>query len=305
MLMEQLMAIPKRLVRRSNRAVRDLRDVSVRRRLSTQPRQERILTAAQPLRGATIVVTAHPDDESIAAGASMAQAARLGVICITNGAPLKESYARQAGFDNWLEYAAVRRKEIEAALALLNRDIAPLECLGLADQEASRNLVAVSRYLAKKMQGFQQVVTHAYEGGHPDHDATAFCVHAACALMQRSGAAAPTIMEAPLYNAPGGKYVHQVFLPHADAGPIVSVPLSEEQKAMKRKMFASHRTQTKTFDDFHVENEQFRVAPRYHFCAPPHSGDVGYNQFNWPLTGKVWRRMAWKAIRELDLLELA
>jgi LmbE family N-acetylglucosaminyl deacetylase len=165
--------------------------------------------------------------------------------------------------------------------------------------------VSVTRHLVKQLRGFQQVITHAYEGGHPDHDSTAFCVHAACALIQRSGEVPPTIMETPLYNAPGGRYVHQVFLPHADAGPILSMPLSEEQKILKRRMYACHESQGKTFDDFHVEKEQFRVAPRYHFCAPPHSGDVGYNQFGWPLNGKVWRRRAWKAVRELDLLELA
>jgi LmbE family N-acetylglucosaminyl deacetylase len=163
----------------------------------------------------------------------------------------------------------------------------------------------VTRHLVKQMQGFQQVITHAYEGGHPDHDSTAFCVHAACALIRRSGGAPPVIIEAPLYNAPGGRYVHQVFLPHHDAGPVLLVQLSEEQQALKRRMYACHETQGKTFNDFHVEKEQFRVAPRYHFCAPPHSGDVGYNQFGWPLNGRVWRRHAWKAVRELDLLELA
>lgn len=253
----------------------------------------------------TIVVTAHPDDETIAAAMLMAQVPRLGVICVTNGAPLKESYARQAGFDNWIDYAFKRHQEIKAALACLNREIAPLSCLGISDQDAIAHLVGVTRHLAKQMQGFQQVITHAYEGGHPDHDSTAFCVHAACALIQRSGTIPPVIIESPLYNAPNGRYVHQVFLPHADAGPILLNPLSQEQKILKRSMYDCHETQRKTFNDFHVDNEQFRVAPRYHFCAPPHPGDVGYNQFRWPVTGKVWRKTAWKAMRELDLLDLA
>lgn len=296
----------KRIVRRSKRAGRELADIPLRRRLSISPRSGRTLAPlADPAQNSTLVVTAHPDDESIAAAALMQQVPRLGVICVTNGAPLKESYARQAGFDNWIDYASKRRQEIEAALGCLNREVAPLHCLGISDQEAVSHLVGVTRHLVKQLNGFQQAITHAYEGGHPDHDSTAFCVHAACALIQRSGGVPPAIIESPLYSAPDGRYVHQVFVPHADAGPVLSVPLSEEQKILKRRMYACHETQSKTFNDFHVETEQFRIAPRYHFSAPPHPGDVGYNQFRWPLTGKVWRRLAWKAMRELDLLELA
>ena len=296
----------KRIQRRSKRFIHEWADVSLRRRLSATARPVRSLNAPERLaHNDTIVVTAHPDDESIAAAVLMQQVPRLGVVCVTNGAPKKESYARQAGFDNWLDYAFKREREIEAALALLNRDIAPFECLGIGDQEATHNLVVVTRHLVTQITGFQQVITHAYEGGHPDHDSTAFCVHAACALIQRSGTAPPVIIEAPLYNAPAGRYVHQIFLPHPDAGPVLSVTLSQEQQTFKRKMYACHETQNKTFNDFHVEKEQFRVAPRYHFCASPHSGEVGYNQFRWPITGRVWRRTAWKAMRELDLLDLA
>lgn len=296
----------KRIVRRSKRAARELADIPLRRRLSTSPRLVRTLDqSADPFRRSTLVVTAHPDDESIAAAALMKQVPRLGVICVTNGAPLKESYSRQAGFDNWLDYAFTRRAELAAAVSLLDHQDSHVECLGITDQDASYNLVVVTRYLAKRLQGFEQVLTHAYEGGHPDHDAAAFCVHAACALMRREGHAAPSILEAPLYNAPDQKYVHQVFLPHPDAGPLIVLQLSPEQQALKRRMFASHKTQERAFLDFQAEKEQYRLAPRYHFCAPPHPSDAGYNQFNWPLNGRVWRRLAWKAMRELDLLELA
>ena len=35
------------------------------------------------------------------------------------------------------------------------------------------------------------VLTHAYEGGHSDHDATAFAVHLAAGVMRREGGKAP------------------------------------------------------------------------------------------------------------------
>jgi LmbE family N-acetylglucosaminyl deacetylase len=292
----------KRILRRGKRLARDLADIPLRRRLAVSPRPAR---SAPPLTDlserSTLVVTAHPDDESIAAAALMQRVPRLGVICITNGAPFNENYARQAGFDNRLDHALARRGEIEAALALLRRTIAPFHTLGISDQEASFHLVSVTRHLAKQMQDFQQVITHAYEGGHPDHDATAFCVHAAAVIMTRSGMTAPVIIEAPLYNAPNGTYVHQTFLSHPDAGEIVSMSLSTEQQDLKRRMFDCHATQKEVFKEFHTESEQFRLAPRYHFCAPPHPGDAGYDQFHWPLNSSVWRRQAWKAMRELGL----
>lgn len=296
--------ILRRILRRVKRFVRDLADIPLRRRLAARPRPARSTPLPAGLsQNSTLVVTAHPDDESIAASALMRQVPRLGVICVTNGAPHNERYSRQAGFDNRLAYAFARRKEIAEALALLERDVAPFESLGIADQEASYSLVTIARYLAKQLPAFQQIITHAYEGGHPDHDATAFCVHAACALLRRSGVEPPVILESPLYNAPSGQYIHQVFLPHPDAGPLVTIPLSLAQQDLKRRMFACHKTQEQTFLSFHVDNEQFRLAPRYHFCAPPHAGNAGYDQFNWQLNGRVWRKEAWKALRELDLVD--
>ena len=40
---------------------------------------------------------------------------------------------------------------------------------------------ALARVLRPLLAGTRVVVTHAYEGGHPDHDAVAFAVHAAVA----------------------------------------------------------------------------------------------------------------------------
>ena len=48
------------------------------------------------------------------------------------------------------------------------------------------------------------VLTHAYEGGHPDHDAVAFAVSGGGAA-RGSDAADTTVVEMPFYHAgPGG-----------------------------------------------------------------------------------------------------
>jgi LmbE family N-acetylglucosaminyl deacetylase len=58
--------------------------------------------------------------------------------------------------------------------------LGPGETLGIPDQAASLGLAGLARRLAVQLaaSGAEVVVTHAYEGGHPDHDATAFAVHA-------------------------------------------------------------------------------------------------------------------------------
>src|SRR3954452_23166281 len=80
------------------------------------------------------------------------------------------------------------------------------------------------------------ILTHPYEGGHSDHDSTAFAVHLAAGILAREGLAAPIILELTSYHNYSGQRRLFNFLPTA-LNPIRTVRLSAEARETKQKMF--------------------------------------------------------------------
>lgn len=251
--------------------------------------------------GRTALVVAHPDDETIGIGGQLARLSGITVVHATDGAPRGEGAAEAHGFSSPDAYAARRRDELRAAMALADVPPAALVTLDIPDQQASLCLTEMTHRLASvfRERDIDLVLTHAFEGGHPDHDATALAVHAAAALLGLSGQA-PAIVEMPLYHLGLSGWTVQRFI-EASGGPEIEIRLDAEQRRRKQAMLDAHVTQRQVLSIVAADLERFRPAPAYDFTVLPNQGRLLYDLYGWGMTGARWQSLATAALQELGI----
>jgi LmbE family N-acetylglucosaminyl deacetylase len=235
-----------------------------------------------------MIVAAHPDDEVIGVGGQLARwGSRAVLVHITDGAPPGDAAARAAGFATRGEYAAARRRELGAALAWLPHGPGALVRIGATDQRVTHDLFAVLQALADLVRMYTPsiVITHPYEGGHPDHDAAAFAV----AALRRSGYRFAHLEFACYHEGAGATLVTNRFA--GALGGAVRVVLDDGTRRLKRLMLATFGSQQQTLRAFDADEEWMRPAPNYDFSQPPNGGRLWYERFDWGATGSTWRAL--------------
>lgn len=244
-----------------------------------------------------MIVSPHPDDEVIGAGSRLPRLSGCLIVEVTDGAPADLRDALDNGFRTGESYAEARREELREALALAGRF--EVVHLGFADQELSFQMAELAGKLFELIEAHRPevILTMPYEGGHPDHDATAFAVHAAAGFYEEWRR--PVILEMTGYHRFGEECRHSAFL--ETRGEELVINLTPEQRALKKRMFDCFRTQRKVLQWFPIGVERFRAAPVYDFRRPPHEGALYYELFPWGMDGARWRGLAEIAARELNL----
>ncbi len=250
-----------------------------------------------------LVVLAHPDDEVLALGARLERYRESVLLCVTDGAPADGEDMRAHGFATLEEYREARRRELEDALRLAGVPVGQARTLRLiengetvADKAAMLHLAELAWTLAREIELLkpEAVLTHPYEGGHPDHDSCAFAVHTAARLVAHK----PVLVEAPSYYAGEHGMVTGEFLP--PEMPKIVCELTPEEQARKRERLACFPSQQDILANFGTARESLRLAPEYDFTRAPHDGPLLYEGFGWGLTGAQFCRHAEEAINALD-----
>ncbi len=241
------------------------------------------------------VILAHPDDETIGCGALLSRLQNVTVIIVTDGAPRNERDAREFGFPARVAYAKRRAEELRSALCIAGVCDRQVVQLGFVDQEVCRSLVLLSRRLASffRAKGIAAVLTHAFEGGHPDHDGTAFCVHMAGQLLL---ARAPDLVEMPYYHCGPNGMQTQRF---CDGEDEVVIALSLKERKAKIRMLEAHASQAKTLRAFSPIFERFRSAKHYDFKHLPNGGRTLYENYDWGLRPQEWSTLVRTAYDEI------
>lgn len=231
-----------------------------------------------------MVVVAHPDDEVLFAGAQLAHTASLTVVHVTDGAP-SAAVARRRGFSDRTMYARARQQEFRTALGVAGVS-ARHEMLGLKDGLAClwidvgvRRLIELIDTLSPDL-----ILTHAYDGGHRDHDTVSALVQ----LSVRRSNHRPEIWEFGGYFVDHDSICHYCFPSQSDAAKIV-YKLSHQEKHIKSRMLSCFRSQKHVVDLFSRDLEVFRPAPSYDFSKPPLTGRLGYEVTNAGIESTFWR----------------
>lgn len=244
----------------------------------------RLLADGGPIDAAIAVVVAHADDETLWAGSALTRLRNCRLIHLTDSAPRDMADARRLGIASRPDYARLRAAELDAALRELGAT-PERTGYGVPDKETVYHLPDIAERLTADCRGVAAIVTHPYEGGHPDHDSAALAGRIAA---DRLGCA---LVEFACYPEIDGERAFGRFWPDP-ASPEHIRPLSPFDCGATRRALERHASQRAVIGDYLPDAERWRDAPRYDFTRPPPPGRSLYDRFGWTMMSARWRERA-------------
>jgi LmbE family N-acetylglucosaminyl deacetylase len=235
-----------------------------------------------PLLGKTLILVAHPDDEVIAFAGLMQRMRHAALVIATDGAPRDSSFWREYGSRE--RYVEVRRQEAQRVAAMVGGQPIFLSHRvqdGIVDQELFRRLPQAIPALEDVIRATSPdaLLTLAYEGGHPDHDACSFMGW----WLSRNGKI--PAWESPLYHRHSdGSGAVQTF-PYL-TGLEIQYNLEAEALQKKVEMLHCYKSQRLVLEEFCPDVERFRPLADYDFTRPPLPWKLNYELWQWPMTGE-------------------
>jgi len=251
-----------------------------------------------------LAIVAHPDDEILGLGARMGcVASELGVAYVTDGAPADPRFYRSLGYEQREHYATARRQEARRGLALAGVAENRVHELGVTDQGVTPALERVVNWLLMLLPAVSpdSVLTHSYEGGHPDHDATACAVHVALERLGHGRGHWRPLWEFAGYHLAGAELVRGRFIPEPGSAQ-ERVALDDAARERKLRLLECHATQRTFWSTFPLDAEYFRWAPRYDFRSAP-AAPFFYDRVEWGVSGAQFLDSARRLLRAQGISE--
>lgn len=241
----------------------------------------REISARRPVGASALMLVAHPDDEVLGCSVAMRQLPRLRLVHATDGAAGDRALATQ------------RMREAAAALAAMELTPSMAPC-GLPDRSLIEHVGALASALNAWLPETAILITHAMEGGHPDHDACAMAAQIACAREERRSGRRIARLEFAVYARAEGEILTNAFSRAAQAAA-TALQLTTEERMRKRCALQASTSQRHVVDRFALLTETLRPAPDYDFSAPRDAEDLLF-AFAHPEREAAWRRAATAAL---------
>lgn len=214
-----------------------------------------VLSGSAPVDLRVVVLVAHPDDELLGLSLLLPRLSQGLLVHATN--------AMTPGHPEREALSITRFAELAEALRRIGSDHLQRASLMLPDGSLIEHVVTAAASLEQAIRGADLLVTHAFEGGHPDHDACALAADLACKRLMAEGTPPPVRLEFPLYANTGAGMRLLAFAPEEGAG--WTFELSADQRDRKRFALEAFLSQQDVVANFPLASEALRLTPDHDF----------------------------------------